>query len=107
MATRYMKPEHFEELLESIRQMGDYLKGKPVPGVKVTYRLKPPSAAEIKEVRTKVLGVTQEQFATIVGEGVGAVRTWEQGLRNPGGAASKIIRYVREHPEAAKEFAVA
>lgn len=105
MAKRYMKEEHFQELLTSVRQMVDHINGKKVPGIKITYRLKPPSADEVKEIRTKILGVTQEQFATIVGEGVGAVRTWEQGLRNPGGAASKIIRYVREHPEAAKEFA--
>lgn len=104
MAKRYMKDEHFQELLTSVKQMGDYLKGKKIPGVKITLVPKPLTAKEIKEVRTKFLMVTQEQFALIVGEGVGAVRTWEQGKRNPGGAASKIIRYVKDHPENAKDL---
>jgi putative transcriptional regulator len=107
MAKRYMKDEHFQELLASVKQMGDHLRGKRVPGVKVTLHPKPPSAMEVKEVRTKILNVTQEQFARIIGEGVGAVRTWEQGKRNPGGAASKLIRYVKSHPEHAKDLLVA
>lgn len=104
MAKRYMEEEHFEELLTSVKQMGEYLRGKKVPGAKVTYRGKPVTAKEVRDVRTKVLKVTQEVFAQIVGEGVGAVRTWEQGVRNPGGAATKIIRLVKEHPEVAKEL---
>ncbi len=107
MTKPYMKDEHFRELLTSVKQMGDYLKGKKVPGVKVALHPKPATAKEVKEVRIKVLKVTQEEFARIIGEGVGAVRTWEQGVRNPGGAASKLIRYVKEHPEHAKDLLVA
>jgi len=107
MAKRFMKEEHFQELLTSVKQMGDYLKGKKVPGVKVSLHPKPATAKEVKEVRIKVLKVTQEQFARIVGEGVGAVRTWEQGVRNPGGAATKLIRYVKDHPEHAKDLLAA
>jgi hypothetical protein len=40
-AKRTMKDEHFQELLASVQQMGDYLKGKKVPCPKVTYRAKP------------------------------------------------------------------
>jgi putative transcriptional regulator len=101
---RHMKDEHFQELLQSIHQMGEHLKGKKVPGVTSTFRPKSASAEEVKEVRTKILGITQEQFALMVGEGVGAVRTWEQGVRNPGGAASKLIRYVKDHPEHASDL---
>lgn len=101
---RYMKDEHFRELLGSVRQMGSYLKGHKVPGVRVSYRSKPLSSKDVKEVRTKVLKVTQIQFAHIVGEGLGAIRTWEQGTRHPGGAATKIIRLVKSHPERAKEL---
>ena len=106
MAKGIMKDEHFQELLTSVHQMGDYLKGKKVPGVKITYRPKPATAQEVKQVRAK-LGVTQEEFSKIVGEGVGAIRTWEQGVRNPSGAATKIIRYVMQHPKVAKDLLVA
>ena len=99
-----MKDEHFQELLSSVHQMGDYLKGRKVQGVKVTYRTKPLSSKDVKEVRVKVLKVTQATFAKIVGEGLGAVRTWEQGTRHPGGAATKLIRLIKTHPERAKEL---
>ena len=104
MAKRYMKDEHFQELLTSVQLMGDYLKGKKVQGVRVNYKAKPLTSRDVKEVRTKVLKVTQETFAQIIGEGLGAVRTWEQGTRHPGGAATKIIRLMKAHPERAKEL---
>jgi putative transcriptional regulator len=101
---KYMADKDFEQLLESVRQMGDHLKGKKVQGVRVTYRTKPITSKEVKDVRVKVLKVTQEEFARIVGEGLGAIRTWEQGTRRPGGAATKLIRMIRTHPERAKEL---
>jgi putative transcriptional regulator len=104
MSKRYMKDEHFKELLTSVHQMGNYLKGKKVQGIRVTHRDKPLSSKDVKDVRTKVLKVTQETFAQIVGEGLGAVRTWEQGTRHPGGAATKLIRLIQSHPEMAKEL---
>jgi DNA-binding transcriptional regulator YiaG len=104
MPKRFMKDEHFKELLTSVHQMGDYMKGKKVQGVRVTFRSKPLTSKDVKEVRVKVLKVTQETFAQIIGEGLGAVRTWEQGTRHPGGAATKIIRLMQAHPERAKEL---
>jgi len=104
MSKRYMKDEHFQELLTSVHQMGDYLKGRKVSGIRITQRAKPLSSRDVKDVRVKVLKVTQETFAQIIGEGLGAVRTWEQGTRHPGGAATKIIRMIKNHPERAKEL---
>ncbi len=43
-----MKDENFQELLTSVRQMGDYIKGKKVPGMRVSYRLKPKSPKNLK-----------------------------------------------------------
>jgi putative transcriptional regulator len=99
-----MKKEHFNQLIKSIHQMGNYLKGKNVSGVRVSQKAKPLTSKDIKEIRVKVLHVTQETFAQIVGEGLGAVRTWEQGTSHPGGAAAKIIRLIKLHPERAKEL---
>ncbi len=102
-----MKDEDFKELLGSVRQMGRYLKGKKVAGVRVAYHSRPATAKEVRETRTKILKVTQEEFASIIGEGVGAVRTWEQGVRNPGGAATKLIRFLKQHPHYAKDLVAA
>lgn len=36
-----MDKNNFNKLLTSVRQMGDYLKGKKVRGVRVSFRTKP------------------------------------------------------------------
>lgn len=102
MAKR-MKKTHFDQLLKSVHEMGKIRRGKRNPG-RVTYRVKPATAAEVKEVRSRVLHLTQDRFAAVVGESLSAIRHWEQGLRNPSGAATKIIRLLKRHPERMKDL---
>ena len=45
---------------------------------------------QVKEARN-LKGLTQEQFAELIGVSVFAVRKWEQGQRKPNGAAAKTI----------------
>ena len=102
-AKKYMNEENLEGLMKGMRQMIDHLNGKKVPGVRVSYHAKPVGAEEIRKVR-KSLGLTQDRFAVIVGEGLAAVRSWEQGARRPNGSASKLIRMLKSHPELAPEL---
>lgn len=106
MKKKMMKEAHFEELLKSVDQMGAHMRGEKVPGIKVHARSKPVSKSEVKRLRRDVLHVTQERFANLVGEGVGAVRSWEAGLRNPSGAATKIIRLLEKNPKLVSQLAV-
>jgi DNA-binding phage protein/predicted XRE-type DNA-binding protein len=63
---RNMKDEHFQELLASVQQMGDYLKGKKVPGVKITYRAKPTRAKNSKpRETTKIINGTTNVYVDI------------------------------------------
>ena len=104
MATKkYMKKENFEGLMTGMKQMIDHMNGKKVPGIRVSYHPKPVNAEEVKKVR-KSLGLTQDRFAVIVGEGLAAVQSWEQGVRRPNGSASKLIRMLESHPELAPEL---
>jgi len=89
--------------MQGVKQMIDHMNGKKVPGIRVSFHPKPVGAAEVKKVR-KSLGLTQGRFAVIVGEGLAAVQSWEQGVRQPNGSASKLIRMLESHPELAPEL---
>lgn len=47
-----MREKHFKELLTSVRQMGDHLKGKKVQGVLVSFRPKPDKKAKNVNIKT-------------------------------------------------------
>ena len=78
-----------EDLLQSVRQMKA---GKAVRTTVVTLT----AAAE---ARAKV-GVSQSEFATLLGVSVRTLQDWEQGRREPSGAAKTLLRIAASTPEA-------
>ena len=46
------------------------------------------------------LGLSQIQFAQLLGISVRTLHHWEQGTRTPSGAARVLLRVAAEHPEA-------
>lgn len=58
----------------------------------------PPSAAEIRELRTR-LGLSQPQFARRFGFSLSALRQYEYGRRTPRGTATTLLRLVRADPD--------
>jgi putative transcriptional regulator len=99
-----VKKDDFNDLMTSIHQMGEIMKGKKLPGMRITYREKPATSKEVKELRRE-LHLTQEGLARVVGESPSAVKHWEQGIRRPSGSASKLIRVLKTHPELVTEMA--
>ena len=86
--------EQFQkDLLESVRQMKA---GKAARTTVVT-----PTAAA--EARAKV-GVPQTVFATMLGVSVRTLQDWEQGRREPSGAARSLLRIAQTHPQALREL---
>jgi len=73
------------ELLESVRQM---------KSGKTRVVLSP--ATEARE-RT---GLSQSQFATLLGVSVRTLQGWEQGRKQPSGAARTLLTIARTNPKA-------
>jgi putative transcriptional regulator len=84
--------EQFQkDLLESVRQM------KAGKAVRTTTVALTPAA----EARSKV-GVSQAEFATLLGVSVRTLQDWEQGRREPSGAARTLLRIAVRSPEAVR-----
>lgn len=46
------------------------------------------------------VGASQSQFATLLGVSTRTLQDWEQGRREPTGAAKTLLRVAATHPEA-------
>jgi putative transcriptional regulator len=93
-----MKKEIFNELVESIRQGGAIMRGKAKPSR--IFHLDDPNVPEIR----KHIGLSQEQFAQLLGVSVGTIRNWEQGRRKPDGAARVLLCVAAKHPQIVLEI---
>ena len=65
-------------------------------------RVEPHSAALRARVNS---GLTQTQFAALLGVSKRTLEQWEQGRREPSGAAKTLIRVAELHPEVLREIA--
>ncbi|MCP5245189.1 MAG: type II toxin-antitoxin system MqsA family antitoxin [Burkholderiales bacterium] len=79
------------ELLESVRQMKAG-KGRVVMSPVISAR--------------KKSGLSQAEFAQLLGVSVRTLQEWEQGRRKPSGAAKKLIEIAERHPDVLKEIAM-
>ena len=82
------------DLLESVKQMRQ---GK---AARVT-RVALPAAAE---ARSRV-GLSQVDFARLLGVSPRTLQDWEQGRRAPSGAARTLLRIVAKNPRVLREVA--
>jgi putative transcriptional regulator len=88
-----MKEELFADLVASVREGGAILRGETQAARAFT--ILPP---DIKRIRDG-FGLTQEQFAALLGISVRTLRNWEQGRRAPEGAARVLLQVAARHPE--------
>ena len=76
------------DLLESVKQM------RHGQAARVT-KVKLPAAAE---ARAKT-GLSQQDFASLLGVSARTLQDWEQGRREPTGAAKTLLRVAASHPK--------
>ena len=51
-------------------------------------------------------GLSQTQFAGLMGVSVRTLQEWEQGRRKPSGAAQTLLAVAVRHPEVLRELAI-
>ena len=89
-----MNDELFEELKASIREGGAILRGESKPSR--VFKLEDPDVAAIRSE----YGLSQDQFAALLGISVRTLQNWEQGRRHPQGPARVLLRVASRHPKA-------
>lgn len=82
-----------QDLLESVKQM------RAGKAARVT-QVRLPTAAE---ARARV-GLSQMDFANLLGVSARTLQDWEQGRREPTGAARTLLRVAVSHPEVLLEL---
>ena len=84
----------WQEVLEGVREIkaggGKRKKVKP--------------ASHVARVRIKS-GLSQADFASVLGVSKRTLEQWEQGRREPSGAAKTLLRIAERHPEVLVEVA--
>ncbi len=81
------------ELIQSVREMQAGKVGR-VRQVKVP---------EIVETRNRV-GLSRQQFAEVLGVSSRTLEGWEQGRRQPTGAARSLLAIAKQRPEVLREI---
>lgn len=85
----------FDSLKQSLKEATAIRRGELVPG-----RVTEIGAPDAKAVRAKI-GLSQSDFAQLIGVKVATLRNWEQHRRQPTGPAAALLTIVEKEPEAA------
>ena len=89
-----------EELLASVREMKAGLVGR------VSVVTRDGRVVESPVARARLVSkLSQVQFAALMGVSVRTLQEWEQGRREPSGAAKTLLRVAQSHPEVLRELA--
>ena len=88
------KRDVWQEVLDSVHEI------KAGGGKRVTVEPRSPTArARLQS------GLTQAQFASLLGVSKRTLEQWEQGRREPSGAAKTLIRVAELYPEVLRDLA--
>ena len=90
-----MKDELFNELLASVKEMDQIAKGKKKASRKTVLE-----KAKVKKIREKT-GLSQTDFARLIGVSKRTLENWEQGRRYPTGPARALLKIVETDPKVA------
>lgn len=93
LVARDSKRDLGAELLQAVREM------KAGKAIRV-HHVKVP---EIVEARART-GLSQQQFAAVLGVSPRTLEGWEQGRRKPTGAARSLLTIARRRPEVLREL---
>ena len=92
-----MNQELFEQLLSSVREGGEILRGQKTPSRKFVI-----DASGVKTIRERTK-LSQGDFASFIGVSVKTLQNWEQNRRRPTGPAAALLRIISEQPRLARK----
>lgn len=92
-----MKAKDFDELIHSVREAGQILRGEAKPSREFVF-----TPADVQSIRKK-LKKSQDEFALMLGVSVATLRNWEQGRRQPHGPARALLKIAAENPQAVEK----
>jgi putative transcriptional regulator len=91
-----MNDDLFAELIASLDEAGRIARGEAAPSR--TFEVAAPSL-DVAAIR-KRYNLSQTRFAALLGISVKTLRNWEQGRREPVGAARVLLMVAARHPDA-------
>jgi putative transcriptional regulator len=97
-ALKQTRSRLFEDIHESLLEARDYLAGKETGAMVHHVQV---NESDARKARL-ILGLSQDEFAAMIGTGVGTVRKWELGTRTPSGAARALIDVIKKEPKAVR-----
>lgn len=89
-----MDKRAFDDLLESVRDLGRHVRGQRVAGIREAV-VEDPDASTVREG----VGLSQREFAILVGVPVKTLQNWEQGRTRPTGPARALLRAIAKDPK--------
>jgi len=92
-----MDDKLFQELVSSVNEAGRIRRSAEEASRSFEF-----SDVNVRLVRAKT-GLSQPQFASLLGVSAATLRNWEQGRRHPTGPARALLRIVKANPRFALE----
>lgn len=89
-----MKKALFNKLLESVYEGGAILRAEMPPSRRSTFE-----KLDVQKIRANY-GLSQIEFASMLGISKNTLLNWEQGRRQPQGPSRVLLQVAARHPEA-------
>ena len=99
MVAAVSDPDVFEKMLETARWMRRRRRERlaRLAGLAGRGRARSAPAVDVRSIRA-LTGLSQAKFAELLSIEVATLRNWEQGRREPTGAARALLRAIRNNP---------
>lgn len=88
-----MDEKLFNQLAESMEQMGEITRGEREPA-----RVTKVASEDVRQIR-RASRLSQVKFASLIGISVHTLRNYEQGRRAPQGPTQALFRAIQNDPE--------
>ena len=92
------------KIIQGVQEALDYARGKKVGSR--TRRISVPEQVDVKAIRER-LNMTQKEFALRYGFPLDTIQNWEQGRRQPEGAARLFLKLIEAEPDTVERVLIA